>query len=80
MAAATAALVPWAHPSTRCERAGAALAVSYQEGVIAARRSMTASCEIKRPERRNINRGRGGIAGVEEDGGKLAGMPSVVVP
>ena len=25
---------------------------------------------------RNSNRGRGGIAGVEEDGGKLVGMPS----
>ena len=32
MAAATAALAPWARPPTRCARAGAALAPSDREG------------------------------------------------
>ena len=47
-AAATAALAPCAHPPTRCARAGAALAASDREGVIATCRSMTAPWAIDR--------------------------------
>ena len=76
-AAVMAALVPWAHPSTRCARAGAALAVSDREGVIAACRSMTVPWVIKRAERAQQQQGEGG--GRRGGGGRgRVGMDAIV--
>jgi hypothetical protein len=60
VAAATAALAPWAHPPTRCARVGAALAASDHEGVIATCRSMLAPWAIERAERARQHQGEGG--------------------
>ena len=51
---------------------GVALAVSDWEGG----QSMRVPWVIKRAERAQQQQGEGGIAGVEEDGGELAGMSS----
>ena len=69
-AAATAALAPWARPPTRCARAGAALAASDWESVIATCRYMTHDGALGEREGGEGATATGGGGGSQGGGGR----------